>query len=105
MAIGFRPNIAGLGLEEVGVKLTDRGHIAIDDTMATSVPGIWAIGDVTGKLLLAHVAQAMGVVAAESIAGVETVKLDYDMMPRATYCHPQAASFGYSGSKSQRVGL
>ncbi|MBG0786005.1 MAG: dihydrolipoyl dehydrogenase [Anaerolineaceae bacterium] len=104
VAIGFRPNIAGLGLEEVGVKLTERGHIDIDDKMATSVPGIWAIGDVTGKLLLAHVAQAMGVVAAESIAGVETVKLDYDMMPRATYCHPQAASFGYSEAKAKELG-
>ncbi|MDW7755586.1 MAG: dihydrolipoyl dehydrogenase, partial [Brevefilum sp.] len=94
VAIGFKPNTKGLGLEDVGVKLTERGHIDIDDRMSTNVDGIWAIGDVTGKLLLAHVAQAMGVVAAENIAGVETVTLDYDMMPRATYCHPQAASFG-----------
>ncbi len=104
VAIGFRPNTAGLGLEEVGVKLTERGHIEIDDRMATNVDGIWAIGDVTGKLLLAHVAQAMGVVAAENIAGVETVKLDYDMMPRATYCFPQTASFGYSEAKAKELG-
>jgi dihydrolipoamide dehydrogenase len=104
VAIGFRPNTAGLGLEEVGVKLTYHGHIEIDDRMATNVDGIWAIGDVTGKLLLAHVAQAMGVVAAENIAGVETVTLDYDMMPRATYCFPQTASFGYSEAKAKELG-
>ncbi len=104
VAIGFRPNSEGLGLEEVGVKLSDKGNIEIDDRMATNVDGIWAIGDVTGKLLLAHVAQAMGVVAAENIAGVETVTLDYDMMPRATYCHPQTASFGYTEEQAKEQG-
>jgi dihydrolipoamide dehydrogenase len=104
VAVGFKPNTKGLGLEEVGVKLTDRGHIDIDDRMATNVDGIWAIGDVTGKLLLAHVAMAMGVVAAENIAGVETVTLDYDMMPRATYCHPQTASFGYTEEQAKEKG-
>lgn len=105
VAIGFRPNSKGLGLEDVGVALSDRGDIEIDETMATNVKGIWAIGDVTGKLLLAHVAQAMGVVAAENIAGVETVTLDYDMMPRATYCHPQAASFGYTEAQAKEKGF
>jgi dihydrolipoamide dehydrogenase len=104
VAIGFRPNSKGLGLEDVGVKITDKGFIEIDDRMATNVDGIWAIGDVTGKLLLAHVAQAMGVVAAENIAGVETVTLDYDMMPRATYCHPQTASFGYTEEQAKEKG-
>lgn len=105
VAIGFKPNTAGLGLETVGVKLTDRGHIAIDDRMATNVPGIYAIGDVTGKFLLAHVASAQGLVAAESIAKHETVKLDYTMMPRATYCHPQVASFGYTEAQAKEKGL
>lgn len=104
MAIGFRPNSKGLGLEEVGVELTQRGDIKVDDRMATNVDGIWAIGDVTGKLLLAHVAQAMGVVAAEHIAGVETVTLDYRMMPRATYCSPQTASFGYTEAEAKEQG-
>jgi dihydrolipoamide dehydrogenase len=104
MAIGFRPNSKGLGLEEVGVELTQRGDIKIDDRMATNVDGIWAIGDVTGKLLLAHVAQVMGVIAAENIAGVETVTLDYRMMPRATYCSPQTASFGYSEAEAKEQG-
>ncbi len=104
VAIGFKPNSQGLGLEAVGVKLSDRGHIEIDERMATNVKGIWAIGDVTGKLLLAHVASAMGIVAAENIAGVETVTLDYDMMPRATYCHPQTASFGYTAAQAKEKG-
>ena len=104
VAIGFKPNSQGLGLEDVGVKLSDRGHIEIDERMATNVDGLWAVGDVTGRLLLAHVAQAMGVVAAENIAGVETVTLDYDMMPRATYCHPQTASFGYTEAQAKEKG-
>jgi dihydrolipoamide dehydrogenase len=104
VAIGFKPNSQGLGLEEVGVKLSDRGHIEIDERMATNVKGIWAVGDVTGKLLLAHVAQAMGVIAAENIAGAETVTLDYDMLPRATYCHPQTASFGYTEAQAKEKG-
>jgi dihydrolipoamide dehydrogenase len=104
VAIGFKPNSQGFGLQEVGVKLSDRGNIEIDERMATNVKGIWAVGDVTGKLLLAHVAQAMGVIAAENIAGAETVTLDYDMMPRATYCHPQTASFGYTEAQAKEKG-
>jgi dihydrolipoamide dehydrogenase len=104
VAIGFKPNTAGLGLETVGIKLTDRGHIAIDDHMATNVPGIYAIGDVTGKVLLAHVASAQGMIAAETIAKHETVKLDYAMMPRATYCYPQVASFGYTEAQAKEKG-
>ncbi len=104
VAIGFRPNSKGLGLEDVGVSLSDKGNIEIDDRMATNVDGIWAIGDVTGKLLLAHVAMKMGVIAAENIAGVDTVTLDYDMMPRATYCHPQTASFGYTEAQAKEKG-
>ncbi|MCD4674000.1 MAG: dihydrolipoyl dehydrogenase [Anaerolineaceae bacterium] len=104
VAIGFRPNSAGLGLEELGVKLDKRGFVEIDDNMATSVPGIYAIGDITGKFLLAHVASAMGIVAAENIAGLETKKLDYRMMPRATYSHPQVASFGYTEEQAKEAG-
>ena len=65
VATGFVPNSAGLGLEEVGVKLSERGAIEIDARMATNVPGIWAIGDVTAKLMLAHVGSAMGIICAE----------------------------------------
>ena len=94
MAIGFRPNSRDFGLEGVGVKISDRGAVEIDERMATNVPGIWAIGDVTAKLMLAHVGSAQGIICAENIAGVETIQLNYEMMPRATYCQPQVASFG-----------
>ncbi|MDV2433515.1 dihydrolipoyl dehydrogenase [Corynebacterium tuberculostearicum] len=97
ISIGFAPRTEGFGLENTGVELTERGAIAIDDTMRTNVDHIYAIGDVTAKLQLAHVAEAQGVVAAETIAGVETQLLgDYMNMPRATFCNPQVASFGYT---------
>ena len=104
IAIGFKPNIEDLGLEEVGVQLTERGAIEIDERMATNVPGIWAIGDVTAKLMLAHVGSAQALICAENIAGVETHTLDYEMMPRATYCHPQVASFGITEAQAKERG-
>jgi len=104
VAVGFRPNTEGLGLEKLGVALDDRKMVGIDSRMATNVPGVWAIGDVTGKLQLAHVAMAMGVVCAENIAGVETIELDYQMMPRATYCQPQVASFGMTETQARESG-
>jgi dihydrolipoamide dehydrogenase len=104
-AIGFRPNGRGIGLEEIGVKISERGAIEIDDRMATNVPGIWAIGDVTAKLMLAHVGSAQGIICAENIAGAETIKLDYVMMPRATYCQPQVASFGYTEAQAKERGF
>jgi len=100
VAIGFRPNSTNIGLEEVGVQISERGFVEIDEKMATNIPGIWAIGDVTGKLMLAHVGSAMGIVAAEHIAGHETVELNYEMMPRATYCQPQVASFGITEAQA-----
>ncbi|ORB74020.1 dihydrolipoyl dehydrogenase [Mycobacterium scrofulaceum] len=104
-AIGFAPNVEGFGLEKAGVALTDRKAIGINDYMITSVPHIYAIGDVTGKLMLAHVAEAMGVVAAETIAGAETLALgDYRMLPRATFCQPQVASFGLTEQQARDEG-
>ena len=103
-AIGFKPRTDGYGLENTGVKLTDRGAIDVNPKMQTNVPHIYAIGDVTSKLMLAHVAEAMGVIAAEHIAGVETIELDFDMMPRATFCQPQIASFGYTETQARERG-
>lgn len=104
ISIGFAPRVEGFGLENTGVKLTERGAIDIDERMRTNVDGIYAIGDVTAKLQLAHVAEAQGVVAAETIAGAETQELgDYMMMPRATFCNPQVASFGYTEEKAREI--
>jgi dihydrolipoamide dehydrogenase len=105
VAIGFKPNSGGLGLEAVGVKLDGRGAIEIDERMATNVPGIWAIGDVTGKLMLAHVASAMGIICAENIAGAETTTLTYHNLPRAIYSQPQVASFGLTEAQAREQGL
>jgi dihydrolipoamide dehydrogenase len=104
-AIGFAPRVTGYGLENTGVTLTDRGAIAIDEFMHTNVPNIYAIGDVTAKLMLAHVAEAMGVIAAETLAGVETMALEYVMMPRATFCQPQVASFGWTEAQAREQGF
>ena len=105
VAIGFRPNSHELGLEQLGVKISERGAIEIDERMATNIPGIWAIGDVTAKLMLAHVGSAQGIICAENIAGVETIQLNYEMMPRATYCQPQVASFGLTEAQAKERGL
>lgn len=103
-AIGFAPRVEGYGLEAAGVALTDRGAIAIDDYMRTNVDGVYAIGDCTAKMMLAHVAEAQAIVAAETIAGAETMPIDYDFIPRATYCHPQIGSFGYSEAQAKERG-
>ncbi|HMS77349.1 dihydrolipoyl dehydrogenase [Gordonia sp. (in: high G+C Gram-positive bacteria)] len=105
MSVGFAPRVDGFGLERMGVQLTERGAIAIDDYMRTNVDGIYAIGDVTAKLQLAHVAEAQGVVAAETMAGAETMTLgDYRFMPRATFCQPQVASFGLTEAQAKDAG-
>ena len=106
VAVGFAPRVEGIGLEAAGVELTDRGAIAIDEQMRTNVDGIYAIGDVTAKLQLAHVAEAQGVVAAETMAGAETQTLgDYRMMPRATFSEPQVASFGLTEAQAKDEGF
>lgn len=103
-AIGFQPRVEGYGLENTGVKLTDRGAIEVDGRGRTNVPHIFAIGDVTAKLMLAHAAESMGVIAAETIGGAETMELDFVMIPRATYCQPQIASFGFTEAQARDLG-
>lgn len=103
VAVGFVPHTEGLALEKAGVR-TERGFIEVDDQMATNVPGVYAVGDVTGKLMLAHVAMAQGVAAAEAIAGMRPVVLDYVQMPRATFCQPQVGSIGYTEQGAKDAG-
>jgi dihydrolipoamide dehydrogenase len=103
-AIGFRANSAELGLEDAGVKLDAKGNIEVDDRMATNVDGIWAIGDVTGKLLLAHIASKQGVICADAMAGKDTQGIDYQMAPSATYSQPQVAWFGMTEKQAQEAG-
>jgi dihydrolipoamide dehydrogenase len=104
-AVGFAPRVADFGLECTGVELTDTGAIGISSTMQTNVAHIYAVGDVTAKLQLAHVAEAQALVAAESIAGAATAPIDdYRMMPRATFCQPQVASFGLTEAQARADG-
>ena len=103
IAIGVAPNSENMGLETVGVK-TERGFIQIDDKMATNVAGIYAIGDVTGKLALAHVASAQGIAAAEVIAGHAPRPFNYRNMPRCTFTHPEVASVGLTEAQAREQG-
>jgi dihydrolipoamide dehydrogenase len=105
VAIGIRPNSDGIGLEAAGVRAHERGWLAVDSVMRTNVRHIFAIGDLTGKLALAHVASAQGIVAAETIAGAETMPIeDYGNMPRCTYCNPQVASLGLTEAQARSQG-
>ena len=103
VACGVQGNVEDLGLEELGVSTKD-GCIPVDDNMETGAAGVYAIGDVTGKLPLAHAASAQGVLAAEHIAGLDPQPLDYAMMPRATYCQPQVGSFGLTEAQARERG-
>ena len=107
MAIGVQPNTDRVELEAAGVAMDRRGMVEIDDNMRTNVPNIYAIGDCTGKLALAHVASAQGIVAAETMAGVDTVPFPperYPMLPRCTYCNPQVASMGLTEVQAKEAG-
>ncbi|MDE2805302.1 MAG: dihydrolipoyl dehydrogenase [Gemmatimonadota bacterium] len=105
-AVGRIPNTEDIGAEAAGVKLTERGgFVAVDGTMRTSVPGIWAVGDCAGEQLLAHKGMHEGVVAAEHIAGVGHHTVDYGNVPNCTYCHPEVASVGLTEEQAREKGL
>ncbi len=104
MSIGVRGNHEGLGLENLGVEL-NRDFIRVDDRYQTSVPGIYAIGDLIGPPLLAHVASAEGISAVEGMTGAEErLKLNYENVPGCTYCQPQVASVGWTEEKAREKG-
>ena len=103
VAVGVQPNTENLGLETIGVAV-DRPGIRVDDYLSTTVPGVYAIGDVTGKMPLAHVASAQAVTAVEHLAGLEPQPMEYTNMPRTTYCNPQIASFGLTEAQAREQG-
>ena len=103
VAISVRPNSENLGLEALGAQMT-RGAIDVNDQMQTNVLGIYAIGDVTMKLPLAHVASHQGIIAAEAIAGKEPRALNLNNVPRCTYCAPQVASLGLTEAQAKEQG-
>jgi dihydrolipoamide dehydrogenase len=103
VAVGFKPNSAGIGLESVGVKLDSRGHIAVDERLRTNVPSIYAIGDVAGMPYLAHKASKEGEIAAEVIAGHKSAR-DYRGMPAAIFTDPEIATVGITETEAKAQG-
>jgi dihydrolipoyl dehydrogenase len=103
VGVGRRPNTEGLGLERTGVTTDQRGWVQVDDQLRTSMPGVYAIGDVTGTVLLAHVASHQGLVAAGVIAG-HAERMDYKAVPAATFTHPEVASVGLTEAKAAEAG-
>lgn len=104
VAVGVTGNIEGIGLEEAGIT-TDRGAITTNEFQQTSIPNIYAIGDVAGPPWLAHVASAEGRIAVEHAAGKEPKPLDLSNIPGCTYCHPQVASLGLTEEQAREQGL
>jgi len=102
-AVGVVGNIENLGLEKLGVK-TDRGTIVIDGLCKTSVPGIYAIGDVAGPPMLAHKAEHEGVICVEGIKGLNPHPMDKNLIPGCTYCNPQVASVGLTEARAKEGG-
>jgi dihydrolipoamide dehydrogenase len=102
MAAGRAVNTESLGLQEAGVKLTDRGFVQVDlETLETSAPGVYCIGDVAGPPMLAHKGSREGVVVAERIAGHKPHPIRYDNVPSVTYCHPEVASIGLTEEQAK----
>ncbi len=103
MAVGFGGLVEGLGLEKLGVKV-EKSFIKVDENYKTNVDGVYAIGDVIGPPLLAHVASAEGIYLVEKLAGQNPVPIDYDNIPGCTYCQPQVASVGMTEQKAIDAG-
>jgi dihydrolipoamide dehydrogenase len=104
IAAGRAPDTEALGLDAAGVKTGDRGLVEVDERMRTSTDGIWAIGDLVHGPALAHKASDEAIIAAEDAAGAQTHPLDYDMIPGATFCMPQVASFGFTEEQARERG-
>ncbi len=104
IATGRGPDVEGLGLEEAGVELDDHGLVAVDERCATSAENVYAIGDLVRGPALAHKASDEGIVAIESVAGLDPEPLEYVDIPRATFCAPPVGSFGLTEEQAREQG-
>jgi dihydrolipoamide dehydrogenase len=102
-AVGIASNIEGIGLEKTGIK-TEKGKVVVDDYYRTSVPGVFAIGDIVHGPALAHVASAEGIICVEKIAGMDIEPLDYKNIPGCTYTNPEIASVGLTEAAAREAG-
>lgn len=103
IATGRAPDVEGLGLDVAGIEIEDH-LIKVDGALRTSRKGVWAIGDLTAGPALAHKSMEEGVIAVEDIAGRKTHPLDHPFIPRATFCAPNVASFGYTEAQAKELG-
>jgi dihydrolipoamide dehydrogenase len=103
VSIGRRPNTEGLGLEKIGLKLNNRGQIETDHEFRTSVPGVWAIGDVIPGPMLAHKAEDEGIAVAENIAGLTGI-VNHDVIPSVVYTYPEIAGVGLTEEDAKKDG-
>lgn len=104
ISIGRVMRLKGLGLEDAGVALGERGEVLVDERMQTSVPGVYAVGDITGKAMLAHLASAQGLVAAENIMGGHRA-MDYRVVPACVFSHPEVGSAGITSQEAESAGI
>lgn len=100
-ATGIKPNTDLLGLEKLGYNVDRRGYVEVDEHMRTNISGVYAIGDINGKLALAHTASAQGLLAVADICGKETQPINYNNIPKCTFAKPECASAGLSESKAK----
>ncbi len=104
MAGGRAPNTKGIGLEKLGVRMDRKGFVEIDGLCRTNVPGVYAIGDINGKMQLAHVASAQGLLVADHIAGKPCKQLNYNRIPSCVYCNPETAMVGLTEEQARATG-
>lgn len=104
IAGGRAPNTKGIGLEKLGVRMDRKGFVEIDGLCRTNVPGVYAIGDINGKMQLAHVASAQGLLVADHIAGKPCKQLNYNRIPSCVYCNPETAMVGLTEEQARATG-
>jgi dihydrolipoamide dehydrogenase len=104
VSVGRRPRSDGIGLEDAGVKIDERGFIAVDGNLRTSAEGVYSVGDVVATPQLAHVAFAEGIVAIKTMLGEQPAPLDYDKVPWGIYCHPEVAFCGLTEAQATERG-
>lgn len=104
MAGGRKPNTANMGMEKTGVRTDRKGFVDVDGLCRTNVPGVYAIGDINGKMQLAHVASAQGLIVADHIAGKPCKQLNYNHIPSCVYCNPETAMVGLTEEQARATG-
>jgi dihydrolipoamide dehydrogenase len=105
VSIGRKPQTAGIGLEEAGIEVNERGHVVVDEFLRTANPKAWAVGDCIGGLQLAHLASAEGARAAENILGPHMVPMDRTVVPACIYTHPEIATVGLNRDTAAEQGI